>query len=175
MDRHGYRLEHCCFLKGKIIWQTVHDARRDGNKLGKGSRAAIVAARHSQNLPVVAEIYFSATAIAASAAVDCRIEGDSISFRKSCHPRPYRGDCSGGFVAHDDRRNSPAGGAIVAVHVAPTDTAGCYTHQDFVRPGPWHGQIPNFQTLIFRKQEGFHSSVVGSFKHIHCVRCSQIL
>src|SRR5206468_12693442 len=92
MDRHRHGLEHRCFLEGKIVGQTVDDARRNGNKLCKGPGPTIVGARNSHNLPVVAEIYFSATAIAASAAVDRRIEGDSISFRKSRHTGPYRSD-----------------------------------------------------------------------------------
>ena len=175
MDRHRHGLEHRCFLEGKIVGQTVDDARRNGNKLCKGPGPTIVGARNSQNLPVVAEIYFSATAIAASAAVDRRIEGDSISFRKSRHTGPYRSDSSGRLVAHDDRGNAPARRAVVAVHVAPADAAGCHTHQHFARLGPWHWQISHFQVLIFRKQESFHRWIADSFKHIHSVRCFQIL
>ena len=81
----GHRLQHCRFLKGEIVWQTVHDARRNSNKLRKSSRAAIVTARDSENLPVVAEIYFSATAITTSAAIDGGIEGNSVPFGKLGH------------------------------------------------------------------------------------------
>ena len=175
VDRHGHRLQHCCFLEGKIRGQAVDDSRRNGNKLCKSPGPAIVGARNSQNLPVVAEIYFSAPAVAASATVDCRIERDSISFRKSRHSRPDRGDFSGCLVAHDDGGNAPARGAVVAVNVAPADPASGHTHQDFVRLGPWHGQISHFQMLILRKQESFHRSVADSFKHIHSLPCSQIL
>src|SRR5207249_6898338 len=38
MDRHRHGLEHRCFLEGKIVGQTVDDARRNGNKLCKGDR-----------------------------------------------------------------------------------------------------------------------------------------
>src|SRR5437879_11939277 len=110
MDRHRHGLEHRCFLEGKIVGQTVDDARRNGNKLCKGPGPMIVGARNSQNLPVVAELSFSATAIAASAAVDRRLEGASISFRKSRHTGPYPSDPPGQRVAPAQSVHAPTRG-----------------------------------------------------------------
>src|SRR5438105_4610955 len=156
MDRDLHRFQHRGFLKGNRVGQTVHDARGNGNKLCKGSRAAIVAARDSENLPLVAKIYFSTTAVTASAAADGRVESDSISHRKSRYTRTYRVDCSRRFMSHHNGGNASTRGAVVAVNVAPADATSCDAHQDFAGPDRGHRQIRNFQTLIFRKQKNFH-------------------
>jgi hypothetical protein len=59
----------------------------------------------------------------ARAAIDCRIECDTIARAPRFHARAGRHDFAGGLVPHDERRVAPAGGAIPAVNVAAANSA----------------------------------------------------
>ena len=64
---------------------------------------------------------------------------------KSLTPAPTAAIDAGGFVAHDDRRDAAAGGAVVAVDVAAADAAGGDANQDFA--GGWLrvGKVGDFE------------------------------
>src|SRR5690349_2500849 len=146
-----------------MVWQTVHDARRDSNKFRESSRAAIVAARNSENLPVVAQIHFTANAVAAGATVDCRIEGNSVPFGKLGHTWSQRSDSAGSLMPHNNGRNAPARRTVIAVNVTSADATSCHPHQYLARPRLWLGQISNFQLFVFREQQSFHVRIRCQF------------
>src|SRR5207245_7818916 len=106
-------------------------------------RATIVRARHSHNLAVLAEIYFSAAAGTASAAIDGRIECDSITFRESFHIGAHCSNSSGSLVAHANARYTAPQRTIVAVHVATADATGATAHDNFTGTRPWPRQFGN--------------------------------
>src|ERR1700733_12022805 len=110
----------------------MNDAGGNDDILGKCAGATVVAAGNAEDLAMVAEIYVAAKAVVASAAVDGGVEGDAVAFGASGNVLAYGGDASGGFVAHHDRWNAAAGGAIVAVDIAAADATGGYLDQDFV-------------------------------------------
>jgi len=110
----------------------MNDASGNDDILGKCAGATVVAAGNAEDLAMVAEIYMAEKAVLAGATVDGGVEGDAIAFGESGNVLAYGGDASGGFVAHYDRRNAAAGGAVVAVDIAAADAAGGYLDQDFI-------------------------------------------
>ncbi len=132
VERDGNRLEHGCFGEGKLVWKSMNDAGGNGDILGKRAGATVVAAGNAEDLAMVAEVYMAAKAVFAGATVDSGVEGDAVTFGESGNVLAYGGDASGGFVAHYDGRNAPAGGAVVAVNIAAADATGGYLDQDFI-------------------------------------------
>ena len=161
MNRDGHRLQHRRFGKRKIVRQAVYDAGRNHNIFGKSSGAAVVRAGHSQNLAVIAEIYFSAAAGSASAAIDGRIERDSVTLSESLHCSAHRGDSSCGFVPHDNWRDTAPRRPIVAVDVATADAAGGNTHENFMGTRRWFRKIGNLKMLVFGKQKNLHAHLAS--------------
>src|SRR5882724_5238519 len=157
VNRNGHGLQHRCFCKRKIVRQPIYDAGRNDNIFGKGPRATIVRARDSHNLAVVAEIYFPAAAGTASAAIDGGIECDSVSFRESFHIGAHCGDSSGGFVSHDNGRDTAPRRTIVAVDVATADATGGNAHENFTGTWRWLRKFGNLKMLVLRKQKDFHA------------------
>src|SRR5256885_9577896 len=133
MDRDGDGFEHRGFGEGKIVRQTIKDSRGDGDEFGEGSGTAIIAAGDAEDLATVAKIYVAAAAVGTFATVNGGIEGDAIGRRESFYGAADRGDNTGGFVAHDDRRDAAAGGAVVAVNVTAADAASGDADEYFVR------------------------------------------
>jgi hypothetical protein len=60
-------------------------------------------------------------------------------------------------MSHDDRRNPPTRAPVVPVDIAPTDSAGLHSDQQFILSGRWSGDIKYFQPPVFRKYQGSHS------------------
>jgi len=161
VDRYRHGLQHGCFGKGKSIRQAINNSLRNDDVFSEGSGAAIVGARHTEDLATVAEIDFSAGAIRASSARDRGIKGDSIAFGPAVYLWAYGGDSAGGFMAHHDGRNTAAGRTVVAVDVAATNSAGRHFDQEFAGPGSWRGKIGNFQMPIFGKKHRLHGKVTS--------------
>jgi hypothetical protein len=86
------------------------------------------------------------------AAIDSGVEGDAVSLGQIFYLSADRGDDAGGFVAHDDRRNAAAGGAIVAVDVAAADAAGFDADQDFVGLQGGDGEVDDIEVVVFGKK-----------------------
>ena len=132
VERDGDGLEHGCFGEGKLVWKAMNDAGGNDDILGKCAGAAVVAAGNAEDLAMIAEIYVAAKAVLASAAIDGGVEGDAVALGESGNVLAYGGDASGSFVAHYDRGNAAAGGAVVAVDIAAADAAGGYLDQNFI-------------------------------------------
>jgi hypothetical protein len=144
----GCRFEHGSLRKRKAVGQAVHNARRDGHIFCKRTSAAILRARDTEHLPIVAEIDFTATAGRARAAVHGRIERDSITCGKIRNAVSERGDGSGAFVAHNNGRNATAGGAVVAVNITAANAAGGYADENFAGLGLRFGKFGHFELHI---------------------------
>ena len=65
----------------------------------------------------------------------------------------------GGLVAHDDGRNAPAGGAVVAVNVAAADAAGGDADEDLVGAGAREGQVRDFEMVVLGKKQRLHGNL----------------
>ena len=59
-------------------------------------------------------------------------------------------------MAHDDRRDAAAGGAVVSVDVAAADAAGSDADEHFVRRGGRRGEIGEFEIAVAGEEESFH-------------------
>ena len=157
MNRDGHRLQHGRFGKRKIVRQAIYDAGRNSNIFGKSSGAAVVRTGDSQNLPAIAQIHLSAAAGTTSAAIDRRIERDSVAHCESLHFGADRSDSSCGFMPHDNGRDTAPRRAIIAVDVATADAAGSHAHQDFTGTRRRFRKIGNLKMLVFGKQKNFHA------------------
>jgi len=157
--RNGNSLQHGRFRKRERIRQTINNSLRNDDILGESSSAAIVRAGNAQDLSAVAEIDFSAGAIRTSTARNCGIKRNAIAFGPAAYLQADGSDSPGSFVAHHDGRNAPAGSAVIAVHVAATNTAGRHFDQEFARSWSWRGKIGNFKMPIFGKKHRFHRNV----------------
>ena len=100
----------------------------------------------------------------AGAAVDGGVEGDAVAFGESGDVLADGGDASGGFVAHDDRRNAAAGGAVVAVDVAAADAAGGDLDQDFVGSGVGLGRSVISRWLYLERRRVFISFCAAALR-----------
>jgi hypothetical protein len=59
-------------------------------------------------------------------------------------------------VAHDERRNAAAGGAVVTMDIGTADPAGADLDQDVVRTADRIGHVHVGHLLIFGEEQGFH-------------------
>ena len=134
----------------------VSDALRHHDELREGAGAAVVSAGNPDDLAVVAKVDLALAAELALAAIDRGIEGHPISGFEFFHAGASRGYDSRRFMPHDDRWNSPAGGAVVAMNVATADATGGHTHQNLVRTRLRSGKIGNVKLVILRKEQCFH-------------------
>src|ERR1700676_3386383 len=134
----------------------MHDARGDDDKLGERAGAAVIATGDAQDLAVVAKIHIAAETVRTGATVDGGVESDAVALGETRDVAADGGDATGSFVAHHNRRDATAGGAIVAVDVAAADAAGRYLNQDLVRKRSRLGEIGDFQVVVFRQQKSFH-------------------
>ena len=108
MQRHRNRLQHSRIRKRHRFRQFVDDALRDGYKLGKGTCTAKVRRGNSHDLAVVAKIDFAPLAVNAIAAVDRRVERDTVTLNKPVNTFAHLGHDSRCFMAHHQRRNAPS-------------------------------------------------------------------
>ena len=148
MNSYGDRFEHGSFRKREMARQPVADARRDRDKLGEGSGAAVVCAGNAENLAAIAKIDVAAKAIKALAAINRGIEGHPIAFREIFDGGVDGGDCSRRFVAHYQRRDAAAGGAVVAVHIAAADAAGGDSDEHFTGSRNRGGHVGEFKMAV---------------------------
>ena len=89
VQRHGDGFEHGGLGKRDVVRQPVDDALRNGDELGKGAMAAVVAAGNADHLAVVAEVDFAAPAEGALPAVDGGVERDAVAgfaYRRTSAP-----------------------------------------------------------------------------------------
>jgi len=66
-------------------------------------------------------------------------------------------------MAHDQRRDAAARGAVVSVDVRTANATGADLDQDVVRTADWIGHIHVGHLLIFGKEQGFHRGEEGGF------------
>jgi len=77
--------------------------------------------------------------------------GNSVARRKTGHAVTDRGNSTRSFVAHDNRRDAPPRGAIVAVDVAAADAACRDPDKNLTGNWRWRRNFRNFQMAVFRK------------------------
>ena len=142
--------------KGKSGGQAMDDPRRHRDQLRERARAPVVAARHAQHLPAVAQVGGAAAAVRAVAAIDRGIEGDPLADREIAHGIAARRDRTGRFVPHDDGRDAPARRAVEPVHVAAANAARGDAHQDLVGRGRRRGQVGDLEVSVAGQQQGLH-------------------
>ena len=85
-----------------------------------------------------------------------RIEGDAVARRNGTYLRAHRRYDARGLVPHDDRRNPPAGRAVVAVNIAAADAARRHLDQYIVRPACGNGNIFHCELLVVRQGQCIH-------------------
>src|SRR6202049_3680359 len=115
MKRHRNGFQQCGFGERKTFRQAMNDACRHHDKLGKRSRATVVATGDAQNLAAIAEINVSVMAGRALATIDRRVKGDAITLGPAAYVLADGCDCSRGFVSHHDRGDATSRRAVVAV------------------------------------------------------------
>jgi hypothetical protein len=128
----------------------------DGDEFGEGAVAAIIAAGDAEDLAVIAKVDVAALTVDALAAEDRGIEGHAIAWDEALYGGADAGDDARGLVAHDQRRDAAARGAIVTVDVGTADSAGADLNQDVVRTADRIGHVHIRHLLIFGKEQGFH-------------------
>ena len=148
VERDGGGLEHCGFGERKVFGQAMDDARGDDDVFGESAGAAVVAAGDAEDLPVVAEIDVTATAVGASAAEDGGVEGDALADFECGDGGAESGNEPGGFVSHDEWGDSAASATVEAVDVAAADAASGGLNEDFVGGGRWFGSVGDFEVIV---------------------------
>src|SRR5690242_13943539 len=116
MQCNRHRFQQGGLGERKIVRQLICDSRGEYNVFGKGAGAAVVTARDAQNLPVVAQVGFTASAEGTLTAVNRGIEGDAIAFSEALDASTNTRDDTCRFVSHDNGRNPSARGSVVTVH-----------------------------------------------------------
>src|SRR5262249_48830652 len=147
----SHRLQHRRLLECHPVRQLVYDARGNDNVLSKRSMAAIIRAGNAQDLSVIAQVDFTATAEIAGTTEDCGIEGDSITLCNLVHACFNGCNNARCFVSHHDGRNTPSRRAVISMHVTAANSASSNSYQDFVRCRNWGGQVSDFQGTVFGK------------------------
>jgi hypothetical protein len=145
------RLQHSRVVEGELIWQSKRDPFGHYHVFRKRSVAAELPARHSQNLPVIAQVRLAVAAKPARSAGDHRIECDAISFRKLRDTGSLTGHYAGSLVSHDHRRDSASRAAVETVYIAAANPARAYPHEKIVGPGFGAGDLDDFEPLVFRQ------------------------
>jgi hypothetical protein len=153
----GNGFEHGGFGEGKLIGETVHDARGDHDIFGEGSCAAIIAARDAQHLAIVAKVDIATQAVGTRAAVNRGVEGDAVAFGKTVHIFADGGDLPSSFVTHHDWGDAATRGTVVAVDVTAADATGRDPNQDFIGCRSGRRKIRDFEVLVFGEEKSFHA------------------
>ena len=160
-DRDG--LDHRGFGETEFSGKFVENAGGDGDKFGEGAVAAIVAARDAKDLTVIAEIDVSALTMDALATEDRGVEGHAIALSEAFYLSTDAGDDARGLMAHNQRRDAAARGAVVAVDVGTADPAGADLDQHILRTTDRISHVHVRHLLIFGKEQGFHRGEEGGF------------
>jgi hypothetical protein len=140
--------EHGGFGERQGVWQTMDDARRNGDEFRERAGAAVVGAGDAQDLAIVAEIDLAAAAMLALAAEDGGVEGNAVAFGETLYGTTDGRDFARGFVAHDDWGDAATGGAVVTVDIAAADAAGGDADENFVWSRNGRGEIGNLQLTV---------------------------
>jgi hypothetical protein len=134
----------------------MDNARGHHNEFCKGTIAAVVAARDTQHLTPITEVYVTAAAVAALATIHSRIKSDTIAFGEATCARAGFGNGPRGFVTHHQWRDAPSRRAVIAMNVAATDPTRRHAHQNFVASGRWDRNVSNFEMAVLREEKSFH-------------------
>ena len=156
VQRHRDRFEHRRLLELERFRQLIGDALRHHDILRKGAGAAKVSAGNPDHLPVIAQVNLALETKLALPAVHGGIERHPIAGLEFAHPGAYRGYNPCRFMPHNNRWNTPAGGAIVPVHITAADATCGHTHQDLFRSGHRCRQIGDVELVVLRKKQSFH-------------------
>lgn len=132
---------------------------RHGDIFGEGAGATVITARYPEDLAVLAKIDFAAETVGAHTTRYGGIERDAIVHGKIRYIAAERGNGSGRFMSHHNRRNAAAGRTVITVNIAAADSASGHAHQNFVRCRRWHWAIGDFQMIVSREQKSFHGLV----------------
>jgi hypothetical protein len=155
-------LDHGGFGKRQFLRQRMNNATRNHNVLCEGTVPLEIRRSYSYHLTVLTEVTLSQTAKRALAAIDGRVKRNWLAFFEVPNFRSRRRYYSGCLVAHDERRNTPAGRAIVSVNVAATDSTSFYLHEHIIRARPWHWHIHHFQAAVLGEQQSLHAAMVAN-------------
>jgi len=151
------------------VGQAIEDAGWNRDILGKSTVLAVFGAGDAEDAAVGAEIDEVGGAEGAIAARYCGIEGCAIADSPAGDIGAEAGDSTGGFVAHDDRGESPAGGAVCTVDVRAANAAGTDTYEHLARAWGGVGDVGVVEAAGGFEDEGFHmdSLLIGRFGG-HC-------
>src|SRR5947209_16620732 len=130
----------------------VHDVVRYNHELGEGPGPSILGSRDTKDLPGVAQVDITASAVVAPTTGDSGIECDAIAFTNAGHLWSHCLDSSGRFVTHDDRRNAAPGRAVESMHVTAANAACSDPDQNFFRTGSRHGNVDDLQAVVLGEQ-----------------------
>jgi hypothetical protein len=166
VESDGYGFEHGGVGEREGVGQVVGDAGGDGEVLGEGAGAAELGAGDSDDLAVVAEVDLACAAEGAGSAEDGGVEGDTVAGGEGGDGGADGGDGSGGFVAHDDGWDAPAGGAVEAVNVGAADAAGGDLDKELVGRGSGGGEIGEFEVVVLGEEESLHVPRLPAFGRI---------
>ena len=128
----------------------IDDPRRDRDVLSEGAVTPVIATRNTQHLAAIAKVHLSLATKPAAPAVDRRIKGHAFTGLQPLYliSQSFNSPC--GFMAHDERRDAPAGAAVISVNVAPADAACPDPYQNVARPdlGLRHLDHLEFQVIL---------------------------
>src|SRR5581483_11440100 len=135
--------------------QTAENTGRDGHILRHRAVPPVFAGRDAQHAPVVAQVDVAAPTEMTVAAVDGRIEGDTVADLPARHVLPDLDDGSGGLMPHDERRLPSARAAVQPMNIAAADAARPDLDQRLVRPDLRFRHVLVLQTIVFQQHQRF--------------------
>lgn len=156
MHCHGNSLDHCCLFKADIVRQPIKNPLRHGNVFCERAVPPVFATRNAKHTAVFAKVHLATLAEPAFAAINRRVEGNAVAFTPTGDTAAHFRNDAGGFVAHDDRRNPPAGTSVHSMHVAAADAAGAHANQNFIGRQSRRRKILNGEAAIFFEDESLH-------------------
>jgi hypothetical protein len=128
----------------------------NGHVLRKRSHAAEVKRRNSDHFPLFAQIHLTSAAIEAMAAEHGRVKRHVLTWLKICDRPPYRFNNPGGFMSHDDRRETPSCTSVVSMHIASADATRLNANEQVIFTGLRLRHIDEVKLFVFRENERLH-------------------
>jgi hypothetical protein len=117
---------------------------------------AIFTAGDAKHSAIFTEVYVAATTKMTFGTIDRRIESYPFSDVPPFHLAAKPLDCSGRFMAHDNRRNSPTGTAIHPMHIATADSTGSNPQEHILWTTLWFRHVFVGKRLVFFEHQRFH-------------------
>src|SRR5215831_3640571 len=136
-------------MKGEVFRKAMSDPPGDRDKLGERTGATIVSARNTENLAAIAEVHLSACTTGTRSTINSGVKCDAVARPESMYVLAGSFYYSSGFMSHNERRNTPSGGSIVAVNVAAADSTGRHANEQFVGAHGWNRNIGDLKVSIF--------------------------